>query len=156
MPTEIATEADRDRCVRIVDAWAAARLDEGSAVVAVNRDEDLDRWYIRLAGEEKEFVTVWLTLRQRTLHHEAQFMPAPESNVEKTFEYLLRRNASLRSMSFSLGPEDAIYLVGEIPVATVDEDELDRVIGSCLAYVDECFPTAMAIGFAGRYLRPRR
>jgi len=30
---------------------------------------------------------VWLTLRQRTLHHETQFMPGPEVNVEGTWEY---------------------------------------------------------------------
>ena len=86
------------------------------------------RWYLRLRGEEKEYVTVWLTLRQRTLHHEAQFMPAPETNIGATFEYLLKRNAELLGMSFALGPEDAIYLVGRVPVARVDEEELDRIM----------------------------
>ncbi len=65
---------------------------------------------------------MWLTIRQRTLHHETQVMPAPEVNVEETFEYLLRRNADLHQMRFALGAEDAVYLVGEIPVATVTED----------------------------------
>ena len=74
------------------------------------------RWYLRLKGEEKEFVTVWLTLRQRTLRHEAQFMPAPETNVEATWRYLLKRNADLLGMAFALGDEDAIYLVGRVPV----------------------------------------
>ena len=57
-------------------------------------------------------------------------MPAPETNVGATFEYLLKRNADLLGMSFALGPEDAIYLVGRVPVARVDEDELDRIIGA--------------------------
>jgi hypothetical protein len=122
-------------------------------VVAVDRHVELDRWYLRLRGEEKDFVTVWLTVRQRTLHHEAQLMPAPEVNVAETFEYLLRRNADLHQMCFALGPEDAVYLVGEVPVSTVTEDELDRIIGSSLAYIDASFPTAMTIGFAGRYRR---
>jgi hypothetical protein len=56
-------------------------------------------------------------------------------------------------MRFALGFEDAVYLVGEVPVAMVSEDELDRIIGASLAYVDAYFPTAMAIGFAGRYRR---
>ena len=131
----------------------AARLAEGGAVVAVDRQEELGRWYLRLRGEEKDVVTVWLTVRQRTLHHETQVMPAPEVNVDATFEYLLRRNAELHQMRFALGPEDAVYLVGEVPVASVTEDELDRIVGSSLQYVDESFPTAMAIGFAGRYRR---
>jgi hypothetical protein len=123
------------------------------AVVAVDRQEELGRFYLRLRGEEKDFVTVWLTIRQRTLHHETQVMPAPEVNVAETFEYLLRRNADLHRMRFALGLEDAVYLVGELPVAMVTEEELDRIIGSSLAYVDAYFPTAMAIGFAGRYRR---
>jgi hypothetical protein len=108
---------------------------------------------LRLKGDEKEFVTVWLTLRQRTLHHEAQFMPAPETNIGATFEYLLKRNAELLGMSFALGPEDAIYLVGRVPVVRIDEDELDRILGASLAYVDECFPTAMSLGYEGMYRR---
>ena len=88
-------------------------------MVAVDRQEELGRWYLRLTGEEKDFVTVWLTVRQRTLHHETQVMPAPEVNVAETFEYLLRRNADLHQMRFALGSEDAVYLVGEVPVAMV-------------------------------------
>lgn len=124
-------------------------------MVAVDHDPESGRWYLRLHGDEKDVVTIWLTVRQRTLHHEAQVMPAPEVNVEQTFEYLLRRNADLHQVRFALGAEDAVYLVGEIPVSAVTEDELDRIVGSSLAYVDACFPTAMSIGFAGRYRRRR-
>jgi hypothetical protein len=152
---DIASRADRDACSRLIERWAGARLAEGGAVAAVDHDPDASRWYLRLRGEEKDFVTVWLTIRQRTLHHEAQLMPAPETNERETYEYLLRRNAEVHQMRFALGPEDAIYLVGEVPVADVDEDELDRIVGSSLAYVDAVFPTAMAIGFAGRYRRRR-
>jgi len=150
---------ERDAVCALIDTWAARELDAGGALVAVDRQPGGDpvtgapRWYLRLRGEEKEYVTVWLTLRQRTLHHEAQFMPAPETNVGATFEYLLKRNAELLGMSFALGPEDAVYLVGRVPVARVDETELDRIVGASLAYVDECFPTAMAMGYEGMYRR---
>ena len=79
-------------------------------------------------------MTVWLTLRQRTLRHEAQFMPAPETNVEATWLYLLKRNADLLGMAFALGDEDAVYLVGRVPVSRIDDDELDRIVG-CVAGV---------------------
>jgi len=152
---DIATAAERVACDTVIERWTAARLAEDGAVVAVDREPDAGRWYLRLRGDEKEFVTVWLTVRQRTLHHEAQVMPAPEVNIEATYEYLLRRNAELYQMRFALGAEDAVYLVGEIPVSSVTEDELDRIVGSSLAYVDDVFPTAMSIGFAGRYRRRR-
>ena len=113
-----------------------------------------DRWYLRLRGDEKEFVTVWLTLRQRTLRHEAQFMPAPETNIEATWEYLLKRNADLyRPVRSPWGPRTPSTWSAGCPSSRVDDDELDRIIGSSLAYTDECFPTAMSIGYQGRYRR---
>jgi hypothetical protein len=154
-PAGIATPAQRARCAFVIDSWASARLEEGGALVAVDRNFDRDTWYLRLRGDEKDYVTVWLTMRQRTLYHEAQVMPAPETNVEQTFEYLLRRNTDLHLMRFALGAEDAVYLVGEVPVSSVDDDELDRIMGSSLHYVDAVFPLAMTIGFAGRFRRRR-
>jgi hypothetical protein len=150
---------ERDAVCARIDSWAAGELAAGGALVAVDRQAGGDpvtgapRWYLRLKGEEKEFVTVWLTLRQRTLRHEAQFMPAPETNVEATWLYLLKRNADLMGMAFALGDEDAVYLVGRVPVSRVDDDELDRIVGASLAYTDECFPTAMTLGYEGRYRR---
>jgi hypothetical protein len=150
---------ERARVGSVIDRWAERELAAGGALVAVDRQPGGDpvtgapRWYLRLRGEEKEFVTVWLTLQQRTLHHEAQFMPGPETNVEATWTYLLKRNADLLGMCFSLGPEDAVYLVGRVPVEQVDDDELDRIMGASLAYTDECFPTAMTLGYEGMYRR---
>jgi len=152
----IASAQELEACRALIDRWSSARLAEHTSLVAVDRQDDGMRWYLRLRGEDKEFVTVWLTIRQRTLHHEAQLMPAPETNVEATYEYLLRRNAELYQMRFALGPEDAVYVVGEMALSEVTEDELDRIVGSSLEYVEAVFATAMHIGFAGRYRRRRR
>ncbi len=60
-------------------------------------------------------------------------------------------------MSFCLGPEDAVYLVGRVAAAEVNDDELDRITGSSIHYVDEHFPTAMTLGYPVLYRRrPRR
>ena len=90
--------------------------------MAAERQEVTDRtasfqWYLRFKGDEKDYITVWFTLKQRTLWHEAQFMPAPEANKEEVYAYLLRRNTALLGMAFALGPEDAVYLVGRVPAA---------------------------------------
>ena len=119
-------------------------------MAAVDHDAGARRWYVRLRGEEKEFITVWMTLRERTLHFETHFMPAPEENVEACYEYLLRTNARLFAHRFAIGPEDAVFLVGQLPVSAVDDDELDRMVGSAYAYVEQHFPTAMRIGYASR------
>ncbi len=57
-----------------------------------------------------------LTLRQRTLHYETYFMPAPEENVEALYDYLLRTNTRLYAMRFAIGLEDAVYLGSRIRV----------------------------------------
>ncbi len=153
---EIASSAERLACARCIEHWAASGLDEGGALIAAEYQSDSDAWYLRLRCDEKDFVTIWLTVRQRTMRHEAQVMPAPETNVRETYEYLLRRNADISQMRLALGPEDAVYLIGEVPVTSVDDGELDRIVGSSLAYVDTVFPVAMSIGFAGRYRRRPR
>ena len=155
---------ERAEVCSVVDRWAARELAAAEALVAVDRPPEGEpvtgapRWYLRLRGEEKEFVTVWLTLRQRTLHHEAQFMPAPEANVTEVLRYLLRRNADLYGMAFCFGPEDAVYLMGRVPAPLVDDDELDRIAGSSIVYVDDHYPTAMTLGHPAIYRRrhPRR
>lgn len=149
----IATDAERRACAARLDAWAAARAAEGLPVLAAGRDADGARWYVRLRGAEKDVVTVWFNLRQRTLDHEAQVMPAPEAAREEVWAFLLRRNRNLPQLRFALGPEDAVLLVGEVPVARVDDDELDRIVGGSLAVVDDCYPTAMSLGYPGLYRR---
>lgn len=153
---DIASADERDACEARIESWAARRLAEAGPLVAVDRQPAQRRWYLRLAGDEKQFITVWLSVRQRTVHHEAQVMPAPEVDPCGTYQYLLRRNADLYQMRLALGAEDAVVLVGEVPVGAVDDDELDRILGASLAYVDDVFPTAMSIGFAGVYRRRRR
>ncbi len=114
------------------------------------------RWLIRLAGEEKEFVTLWVTLRQRTVHFEAQVMPAPEEKIEDVFRFLLTKNADLYGLHLALGPEAAVYLVGRVPVGDLNAERLDELCGAALHYVDEIFPTAMTMGLGSLYRRRRR
>ncbi|HMD44957.1 MAG TPA: YbjN domain-containing protein [Acidimicrobiales bacterium] len=163
MPIVGLTEDDEQAAVvAVIDRWVAGQLAGDGPLVAAERQDVTDRtashrWYLRLQGDEKDVITVWLTLHQRTLHHETQFMPAPEANVVETYAYLMRRNADLYGMAFCLGPEDAVYLVGRVPAALVDDDELDRIAGSSIIYVDDHFPTAMTLGHPTLYRRrPRR
>jgi hypothetical protein len=104
-----------------------------------------------MRGEDKDITTVWLTLGQRTLRYETYVMPAPEENAEELYANLLRRNDRLVGAHFSIGLEDAIFLRGEVPTATLDEAELDRIIGSLYAYVEQTFRSLLRIGFASRF-----
>ena len=139
-----------------IDAWLARSAAVNALVTAVERavsDTGEHRWYVRLAGEEKDVTTVWLTLGQRTLRYETYVMPAPEEQAAVLYEHLLRRNERLVGAHFSIGAEDAVYLRGELPVGALDEGELDRIVGSLYAYVEQCFGGLLRIGFASHFAR---
>ena len=142
--------ADLGPYEELIERWLARQLETNPLALAVDRDPDLARWYLRLRGEERDFTTIWITLGQRTLQYETYFMPAPDEAHQEVYEYLLRRNHRLFGMRFSIGPEDAIFLVGQMPLSAVDEGELDRVVGSTYAYVEQYFRPALRLGFASR------
>ena len=146
-----ATTAELDALEARLDAWLQRELVTSPVLVAVDRGEPGQRrWYVRLAGEEKEFTTIWLTLGQRALHLETYVMPAPEEAEAAFYAHLLRRNRTTHGLWFAIGEEEAIFLVGQLPVAAVDEAALDRLIGSTYVYVERFFRPALAIGFASR------
>ena len=76
---------------------------------------------------------------------------APEANAQSLYEYLLRANMRLFGMRFAIGLEDAVYLVGQMPLSAVDADELDRIVGATYAYSEQYFRPAMSIGYATRF-----
>ena len=149
MADEIASPAELDALEALIDQWLAEQLAENPAVAAVDHGEPGERrWYVRFRGEQKETFTVWFTLGQRTLHYETYVMPAPIENQAELFEHLLRRNQRLYGAAFTIGDEDAVFLVGQLGVQAIDEGELDRVLGSVYAWVEQFFRPAMRIGYA--------
>ena len=136
---------------RQIDEWLGVLAAENDRITAVDRDSEAVRWYVRMRGDDKEFTTVWLTLGQRMLRYETYVMPAPEENDAELYEHLLRRNDRLVGAHFSIGVEDAVFLRGEMPVGQVDQDELDRILGTLYADVEQCFQALLRIGFRSRF-----
>ena len=152
MPEPSSTEELNELEARI-SAWLDVQLAENPVVAAIDRDEVSGerRWFVRLRGEQKDTFTVWFHLRQRTLHYETYVMPAPEENFAAFYEHLLRRNLKLYGAAFAIGDEDAVFLVGQLDNRFVDDDELDRVLGSVYEWVERFFRPALRIGFASRF-----
>jgi hypothetical protein len=138
---------------RQIDEWLGAMRAANPAIEAIDRGEVGElRWYVRLAGEAKEHTTIWLTLGQRTLRYECYVMPAPVDNHAEVFEMALRHNERLVGAHFAIGVEDALFLRGELPLTALDEDELDRVVGSLYAYVERTFPALIRLGYARHFV----
>lgn len=137
---------------RQIDEWIGELDAEHDHIVAVDRGEDdVIRWYVRMRGEEKEYTTVWLTLGQRTLRYETYVMPAPEENELALYENLLRRNERLVGVHFSIGAEDAVFLRGEVGTQVVDKTDIDRILGTIYATVEQTFTPLLRVGFASRF-----
>lgn len=150
--SELFGSADIDLLELNITTWLKSISERFDEIVAVDQGEPGEhRWYVRMRGEEKEFTTVWFHLGQRTLKYETYVMPAPEENAQELYENVLRRNESLVGAHFSIGIEDAIFLRGELPIRLIDEQELDRIIGTLYAYVEQIFPSIIRIGFASRF-----
>jgi len=152
MADGIANEAQLDEIELQITSWLTHELETNPIVAAVERGEPSERrWYVRVLGESKDIFTIWFTLRQRTLQFETYVIPAPEENEAQFYEHLLRRNRKITGMAFCIGDEDAVFLAGSLPVHAIDEGELDRILGSMYAYVEQFFRPALRIGFASRF-----
>ena len=156
MPPEpgerVATPAELADLEARVEAWLERQRAENPILVEAERGEPgVRRWRLRLAGEEKDVTTVWLTLDQRTVSYETYVMPAPEEDHARFYEHLLRRNRHFHGAAFCIGDEDAVFLRGQLPLWMVTDEELDRIVGSLYAYVEQCFRPALRIGFASRF-----
>ena len=152
METEPASPAELDRRQAFIDDWLAAAAADNPAVDAVEQGPAGERrWYVRIAGEEKDVWTIWFTLGQRTLGYTTYLVPAPEENHARFYEHLLRRNRALTGLKLEIGPEDAVYLSGALPLAQVTAAALDHILGSMYAAVELIFRPAMRIGYASKF-----
>ncbi len=136
-----------------IDRWLGQQLLENPMVAAVERDvAGSRRWFVRLLGESKDAFTIRFELGQRTLRYETYVMPAPEENHERFYAHLLERNLHLFGAAFAIGEEGAIFLRGALHNELIDtEGELDRVLGSLYAWVEQYFQPALRIGHASKF-----
>lgn len=137
-------------------SWSQAKALLGVEHQSLPDDRGHFHWLVRLRGDERDVVTVWLALRQRTIHVECEISPAPEANVEEIYRFVLAKNAELRELHVALGPEAGLYLMTHVPINELTNERLDELMGAALVYVDELYPTIMSTGFSWYRRRPRR
>lgn len=149
MTTAPVDQEELDRRAEAIGGWLREMQAENPLITAVDRDETgARRWFVRMSGEERDHTTVWLHLRQRTLHHETYVLPAPVDEPAAFYEHLLRRNAGLHGIAFAIGEEDAVYLVGEVSADGLVRDDLDEILGRHHDAVERCFRPALRLGFS--------
>jgi hypothetical protein len=104
-------------------------------------------YVVTLPGTHKLKTVVNLIVGEHALRIEAFVMRQPDENREQLWSWLLRRNARMYGVAFSIDGNGDVYLTGRVSLKGLDEDELDRLFGSVLTYADESFDSMLEIGF---------
>ncbi len=128
--------------------------DVASTIDAALRDQDvvyerLDEltFAVQLPGEQRLRTACWLTVGEHAVSIEAFVMRRPEENADAVHELLLKRNARMYVISWSVDDAGDVYLTGRLPLPAVTPDEIDRVLGSVLENADGYFNALLQIGF---------
>ncbi|MFY1696197.1 MULTISPECIES: YbjN domain-containing protein [unclassified Solwaraspora] len=108
---------------------------------------------VTLPGTHKLKTVCNLIVGEHALRVEAFVMRQPDERRTELWTWLLRRNARMYGVAFSIDAAGDVYLTGRIGLAGVTEDELDRILGSVLTYADESFDTMLEIGFGSAIRR---
>ena len=106
-----------------------------------SHDLDFDQpnsstFFITLPGEKKLETHCALIIGDHSL------------TISAVHEWLLQKNSSMYSVSYSINELGDIYLVGRLPLAAVTEQEIDRILGAVLQYSDNSFNILLEMGFA--------
>ena len=108
---------------------------------------------VALPGEKRLKTACLLTVGTHALEIEAFVMRAPEENREQVYAWLLQRNTRTYAVSWAIDGAGDVYLAGRVPLASVDADELDRILGSVLEYADGSFNPLLELGFGSSIRR---
>ncbi|GAA1916499.1 YbjN domain-containing protein [Nocardioides lentus] len=141
------------------DLRPVAGADPDPAVVAVVRDWLVDNgiehteprpgtFSATLPGEKKLQTPVRLDVGTHALGVHAFVCRAPDENHARVHRWLLERNLKTYGVAFAVDRLGDIYLEGRLPLAVCAPDELDRLVGSVLAWADDSFNAILELGFA--------
>ena len=139
-------------------AAASAGVAETIAAALTEREIEFDRvrddaFVVNLPGERRLKTACWLTIGEHALAIDAFVVRKPDENHEAFYRYLLQHNARSYVVSWSIDATGDVYLTGRLPLAAVDADELDRVLGSVLEYADGAFNELLKLGFGSSIRR---
>ncbi|MEU8658185.1 YbjN domain-containing protein [Actinoplanes philippinensis] len=110
-------------------------------------------YVVTLPGTHKLKTACNLIVGAHALRVEAFVMRRPDERHEDLWAWLLRRNARMYGVAFSIDAAGDVYLTGRVSLKGLDADELDRLLGSVLTYADESFDTMLEIGFGSSIRR---
>ena len=106
------------------------------------------KYFVTLPGTKKLQTNCWLIVREHSFAVEAFVCRRPDEAHAEVYRFLLRRNAKLYGVSYTVDAIGDIYLVGKLGLTAVSAEELDTLLGQVLEAADGDFNTLLEIGFA--------
>mgnify|MGYP001114820318 FL=1 len=103
---------------------------------------------VTIAGVRKLSTTCSLSVGTSALTINAFGARKPDENHEAVYRWLLERNLKMYGVAFAVDTHGDIYLAGRVPLDSIDETEIDRLVGCVAEYSDTAFNTILELGFA--------
>jgi hypothetical protein len=104
-------------------------------------------WSVRLPSAKRGAVAALVTVRERTLTIRAFVLRGPDRRHEEVYRRLLGKNLSTAHWRFALDDDGDVFLVADAPLAGLDADALDGLLGALCAVVDETYESVVRMGF---------
>ena len=102
---------------------------------------------VSLPGTNKQFVNVAMTVGDTIFKIESFVARNPDENHEAVYRWLLEQNRKLLVINYCVDHLGDIYLSGTLPIATVDLDQIDQILGVMLQTSDNSFNILLELGF---------
>ena len=103
---------------------------------------------VTLPGTKRLRVPVSLTVTPQALVIESFVARGTDQDPRPLYEFLLRRNSKAFGVAYCTDQYGDVYLVGRLPINTVDEEALDLVLASVMGMADNDFNTILELGFS--------
>jgi hypothetical protein len=101
-----------------------------------------------LPGERKLQTPVRVDVGTHALGVHAFVCRNPDENHEAVYRWLLEKNLRLYAVAFAVDHHGDIYLDARLPLSSVNDEDLDRILGTVLSVADGSFNTILELGFA--------
>ncbi len=122
-----------------------AHFIEEIGVVADRRGERA--WTVAVPCRTRGGVGVQVLARERTLGLRAFIMRAPDRDHRAVYERLLGKNLTTRNWRFAIDAHGDVYAAADAPLAALDADTLDGLLGALSTLVDETYESLIRTGF---------
>lgn len=104
-------------------------------------------------GEHKLKTTASFAFGDSAVTVNAFVIRHPDENPLAVYRWLLEKNKRMYGLAYSIDHLGDVYLTGRFPLASLDDDELDRIFGAISEHADGAFNTLLELGFASAIRR---